>query len=124
MPRMTAKYSRALDTYNNMPKELNDLTHQETLYEYLESQGWYWDSGRKIWEYYEADEAEEPTPLIKIRVWADGEVIEEAVEDIMTALKKAKLPWTLTERSRVYGCRPPKQKEGRVYLNYLPGGVR
>ncbi|MCB0190595.1 MAG: hypothetical protein KDJ65_01480 [Anaerolineae bacterium] len=120
MPRMTAKYSQALNTYQHTQKELARLDDQETLYTYLQEEGYFWDSSAKQWEYFEPEEADDPTPLVMIRVWADGEIIEEAAGDLINLIKRSKLPWELIEKSNVYGCRPPKQREGRVYLKFLP----
>lgn len=129
MPKMTTKYGRALDTVhhhnNNLALPDNEkikvkLDNQEMLYTDLQKKGYYWDSSIKQWEYHEPAEANEPTPLIMLRVWADGEVIEEAANDLINLIKRSKLPWELIEQSDIYGCRPPKQREGRIYLKFLP----
>lgn len=120
MPKMTAKYSRAIYAYQKTPKELDRLDDQERLYTYLQEHGYFWDSETKRWEYHEPADADDPTPLVMLRVWADGEILEEAVSDLVDLIKRSKLPWDLIEKSPPYGCRPPKQREGRVYLKFMP----
>ena len=120
MPRMTAKYSGAVRTAHNAGLPAIKTNNQEELYSLLQENGYYWDSSTKRWNYFEPEDADDPTPLIMIRVWAECEVVEEAADDLARAIKKAGLPWALIERSRPYGNRPPKQREARIYLKFLP----
>lgn len=119
MPKMTAKYAWAVNTAHNHNLPVRNTHNQEELYQLLQESGFFWDSGIKRWEYHEPAAADDPTPLIMVRVWADGEIIEEAADDLVR--QASALNWRLVERSQVYGCRPPKQREGRVYLRFLPG---
>lgn len=120
MPKMTAKYSKALNAYRQTSQGLERLDDQDSLYAYLQGEGYFWDSAAKRWDYHEPADADNPTPMIMIRLWADGEIIEEVADDLINLVKRSKLPWTLLERSTPYGCRPPKQREGRIYLKFLP----
>lgn len=120
MPKMTAKYAGALAVARREFSEVSAWPDQEALYTRLQEAGHFWDSQAKRWEYFEPAEADDPTPLIMVRVWADGEIIQEAVDDLVNLVKRSKLPWDLIEKSNVYGCRPPKQREGRIYLKFLP----
>ena len=125
MPRMTAKYSGALHIAQF--RGLDDVTQatqsgkQEDVYQALQKEGFFWNSQNKVWEEHDIADADDPTPLIMVRVWADAEIVEEAADDIT---RKAKKHWRLVERSRPYPCRPPKQRESRVYLKFLPKGVQ
>ncbi|MCB0207700.1 MAG: hypothetical protein KDJ52_00130 [Anaerolineae bacterium] len=116
MPKMTAKYRTALETAlkASLPVKTDD---QETLYALLQENGYFWDSRTKSWDHFEPEEADDPTPLIYVRVWADEEIIHEAADDIVRTNKKH---WQLVERSDPYRCRPPKQREARIYLRFLP----
>lgn len=120
MPKMTIKYARAVAVANIEFPDVKDWPDQEALYTRLQTNGFFWDSSQKIWEHYTPEDADAPTPLVMLRVWADGEILEEAVNDLVDLVKRSKLPWDLIEKSPPYGCRPPKQREGRVYLKFLP----
>ncbi|MCB0165596.1 MAG: hypothetical protein KDI79_15300 [Anaerolineae bacterium] len=120
MPKMTAKYSGAIQTAHNAGLPAIETNNQEELYTLLQENGYFWDSKVELWEYHVPEDADDPTPLIMIRVWAEGEIIEEAADDLASAIKKARLPWLLIERSQPYGNRPPKQREARIYLKFLP----
>lgn len=115
MPRMTAKYKGARDTafYRNISIDGD----QETLYERLQAAGFFWNSDSKKWEEFDIADADEPTKLIMVRVWTDAEIVEEAADDIVAKTKKL---FELVERSKPYPCRPPKQREARIYLKFLP----
>jgi hypothetical protein len=122
MPKMTKKFSGALDAAEQAFIGFNrkQETDQEALYRRLQEIGFFWDSQSKKWEEYDVTEADEPSPLIMVRVWADEEIIQEAADDIVSKSKKI---WQLIERSEPYRCRPPKQREARIYLRFLPKGV-
>jgi hypothetical protein len=121
MPKMTAKYERALHTALNKvrisPILLDKMSTQEELYTALQQAGYFWDSAAKTWDYHEPEAADEPTALIMVRVWSDSEIIDEAADEIINGVKNV---WKLVERSTPYQCRPPKQGESRVYLKFLP----
>ena len=115
MPKLTAKYSTALDAARSAGVEVSD--NQEVLYQRLQDAGYFWDSQAKRWDYSPMDEADDPTPLILVRVWTDEEVIQEAADDIVSSNKRR---WQLVKRSEPYRNRPPKQREARIYLEFLP----
>lgn len=117
MPRMTAKYKAAIRTYHNA--RLNGIiqtNNQEELYELLQSNGYFWNSQAKKWPYHDAAQADPPTTLVMVRVWAKLEIVESLAREVVAICDD----WHLVEQSKVYPCRPPKQKEGRVYLKFLP----
>jgi hypothetical protein len=90
---------------------------REMLYEVLQSNGYMWDSKAGEWLHLPSMEADDPSPLIKVRVWAErGGVETEATQIVKFYQEKG---YTLVEKSKVLPCRPPKQKEGRVYLYFL-----
>jgi hypothetical protein len=117
LPKLTRKYSAALVAANalkiQIPKD------QETLYELIEKNGRMWDSDQGEWIDLTDEEADEPTPCLMVRVWADSEIVEEYADLIVQKLKPRA---TLIERSKPYICRPPKQLEGRIYLRFMPQG--
>ena len=55
---------------------------------------------------------------MRIRVWADRELVEDWTDEIVRFLERA--GWDMVDRSEVYVCRPPKQLEGRIYLQMVP----
>lgn len=118
MPKMTAKYAGALAVASKAFRHTDPLPsdNQEELYQALQKKGYFWDSSAKEWEYHAPEAAQEPTPLVHIRVWADAEVVEAAADEVVEQLRQ----FRLVERSRPYPCRPPKQFESRVYLKFLP----
>lgn len=132
MPKMTAKYAGALATQRHHNGNLSlpfdqrivvpDRENQEALYQALQEAGYFWDSAAKSWDYHEPAQADDPTPLIMIRAWAAGEIVGEAVDDLRAALAAhpRTKSWQLVERSLPYQCRPPKQRESRIYLKFMP----
>lgn len=121
---MTAKYSGAIDLLKRRKIVLpaTVLNNQDKLYQALQENGFFWNSNLKEWEEYQIEEADAPTPMVMVRVWADSEVIHEAAEDLIAALKKhpGTKNWQVIEQSVPYQCRPPKQREARIYLKFLP----
>lgn len=125
MPKMTAKYAGALAIASKAFRHTDPLPNdndQEGLYTALQQRGYFWDSQIKQWEYHEPEAADDPTPLVMIRIWSDIEITSEMADDLQAAL--AEFPrtkgWQLIERSTPYQCRPPKQLEARIYLKFLP----
>jgi hypothetical protein len=114
MPKQTVKYSSAcrIATELNIPL----AEHQEQLYQSLNTSGYYWNSKEKVWEKLDA-EADAPTELIRLRVWADARFVEQVADECVFAV--AGKGMQLVERSEVYNCRPPKQLEARVYLSFM-----
>jgi len=116
MPRMTMKFSGALQKAGEIGiKVLPDL-NQDSLYAQLNQHGYWWNSRTKSWE--EGEHPHAPTELLNVRVWSDANTVEEFADDVVMQLEK--IHFQLMERSEVYICRPPKQLEGRVYLKFLP----
>lgn len=115
MPKMTAKYSSALTVARQ--EKISTAGIQEDLYQSLQEIGYFWNSDRKEWEHHAIEEADDPTPFVLVRVWADAEIVEDVADDVTKGLKRL---YNLVERSQPYPCRPPKQLESRVYLRFVP----
>ncbi len=62
-------------------------------------------------------EADPPTELIRLRVWADARFVEQVADECVFAVAAKGL--RLVEKSDPYNCRPPKQLEARVYLSFM-----
>jgi hypothetical protein len=107
--KKTQKYSKAC--------QLLTFSHdsQEQLYAELNRLGWYWQPVKKEWERDDTP-AKEATKLIKVRVWADATKVENAVDLFTENVETMGLK--LLERSNPYPCRPPNQKESRIYLTF------
>lgn len=119
-PKMTAKYSTALVVARRekMGANVNAASEQEGLYSRLQEIGYYWNSDRKEWEHHAIDDADDPTPLIMIRVWANAEIVEDVAEDVIRRVPKN---WGKPiKKNGPYVCRPPKQREARMYLEFMP----
>lgn len=122
MPKMTAKYKAALAIVVKAKIKAAgiDMANQEALYDLLQQHGWFWDSKAGWWEHHDATEADAPTELIHIRVWADLATVASAADTVVQNIVGCKL----IERSKIYPCRPPKQLEGRIYLKFMPKGAK
>lgn len=117
MPRMTAKYKSAIQKAHNQNLPAIETNNQEELYALLQQHGFFWNSDSKVWEEFDIQDADDATKLIMVRVWADAEIVEEAADEIVGKVKRQ---WEIVERSQPYQCRPPKQREARVYLKFIP----
>lgn len=121
MPKKTAKYLQACTTATQQAGitalQIMGMANQDELYERLQKQGYHWNSKAGEWEYHKPESANDPTPLLYIRVWADADAVEQAADEVSQKLAGG---YALVERSRPYPCRPPKQLESRVYLKFLP----
>lgn len=115
MAKMTAKYSGAVRIAHR--QGISTEGNQEDLYQRLQKSGFFWNSQEKSWEEHDIEDANEPTALIMVRVWSDLEIVEDVAGDLIRSTKKQ---WQLIDQSTPYPCRPPKQREGRVYLKFLP----
>ena len=119
MPRMTAKYRRAALIAQNKKIPLNG--DQNALYKKLQNDGYFWDSKQQVWIFHDPKKAKPATKLIKIRVWADGSKVQ-GIADIVARVLQDEFDWMLLKQSDLYENRPPEQNDGRVYLEFLPGG--
>lgn len=115
MPKMTAKYSSALAAARQ--EGIPPSNDQETLYQRLNAAGLWWDSKEGKWINFADTPANDPTPKLMIRVWAVGDQVDERANDIIKGLRGK---FKLIQRNGPYPCRPPQQKESRVYLEFLP----
>lgn len=116
MPKLTAKYSAALAVARR--ERITQINDQEQLYSQLRELGYFWNSDRKEWEYHAIEDADDPTPLIMIRVWANAEIVEDVADDVIRRVPKN---WGQPlKKNGPYPCRPPKQREARMYIEFMP----
>ncbi|MBG1267766.1 hypothetical protein [Nostoc sp. WHI] len=107
--KRTKKYSEAC--------EILTFPHrtQDEIYSELNRLGWFWDSKKREW-LRDDTPAKEATQLIRIRVWAATDKVDQAADlFIETAVDNG---LRLIEKSSPYVCRPPNQKDSRVYLTF------
>ncbi|WP_086757976.1 hypothetical protein [Nostoc sp. 106C] len=107
--KRTQKYSKALN--------LLAFPHQtqDQLYSELNRLGWYWEPQRKEWVRDDTP-AKEATKLIRVRVWTASDKVEDAADLFVETAEEKGL--RLLEKSAPYPCRPPNQKDSRVYLTF------
>jgi hypothetical protein len=107
--KKTQKYSKAC--------QLLTFPHstQDELYAELNRLGWYWQPSKKEWERDDTP-AKEATKLIRLRVWASAEKVEDTADLFIENAEGMGLK--LLEKSKSYPCRPPNQKESRIYLTF------
>lgn len=117
MPRMTQKYKAALKA-REQHGLVCDTIPQDVLYAALEQHWIFWDSTTGQWE--KGQEPDDPTPLLMVRVWSNLDEVNDYADIIKTALESR--GYACVQASKPYVNRPPKQLEGRVYLQFLPGG--
>lgn len=106
--RRTQKYSKAC--------EILSISHssQDELYSELNRLGWYWNSKNKQWE--RDDRIAVESKLIKVRVWANSEIVEELADLFIE--QSSEIGIRFLEKSKPYPCRPPNQNESRIYLTF------
>ena len=107
--KQTKKYSKAC--------EIATLNHetQESLYKQLNQLGFFWDSKFQEWE-RDNRLADPPSDLIRVRVWAATDKVEQAASILIESAQQYGLK--LQEKTEPYQCRPPKQKDSRIYLTF------
>ncbi len=108
--KRTAKYSKACARLT-FPHNT-----QEELYRELNRISYYWQPKSQDWvrDYTPANAA---TNLVKIRVWASSDKVNQAVELLLEGLSDSGLK--LVEQSEPYPCRPPQQNDSRIYLTFI-----
>jgi len=114
MPKKTVKYSSALDKCWEL--NLPVRGDQTAVYQRLMDAGYLWDSKIQVWLQLDAEPADAPSSVIRIRVWAEQGKAMGVAESVIHGLGKQ---YKLIEQSGTYPCRPPKQKEERIYLSFL-----
>lgn len=117
MPKLTAKYVAATHAAKEEGLQAIALPGVEALYAELAKRNYFWTPSEGRWIVAPLEDAEPPSKVLRIRVWADKEIVEDLADDIRDALK-VDVNWDLIEKSPVYPCRPPKQLDGRVYLTF------
>lgn len=110
--RYTKKVMAAIDTLKNADVEY--FADHEWLYAKLAELGYMWDSKAGEWLHLPSMAADEPSPLIKIRVWADKGKVKAVADKVINGMSSKH--YGLLERSEVLPCRPPKHSEARIYL--------
>lgn len=113
MPKQTRKYVTACEIAERL--NIAERDNQETLYRLLNEQGYYWDSGLQQWQELSQD-ADPPTDLIRVRVWAEDSKVRGAAYQLRVAMEAQ--GYIFLEQSEVYPCRPPKQLESRIYMTF------
>jgi len=113
MPRLTRKYSSAIDLLQSLQLPLSG--NQEEIYDRLNQQSYYWDSALKNWIKNDIS-PDSPTELIRVRVWADSRFVEVVAQDCIQSL--ASKGFRCVDKSEAFPCRPPKQLESRIYLSF------
>lgn len=116
MAKMTKKYTRAL-LVAQVAKVSIGGGGQEALYRRLNEVGLWWDSKAEEWVNFATAPANEPTPKLMIRVWAEASRVQTDADEIVKGLRGK---FRLIGRNGPFPCRPPQQKEHRVYLEFLP----
>lgn len=118
MTKRTRKYVAA----ESMARQLKIRSADaETLYRLLNEAGYQWNSDTGAWDNWQAMPADEPSELIRIRCWARADVVEMIADGVVESMRAAGLQ--LMERSQPYPCRPPQQRESRIYLTFAPRAV-
>jgi len=113
--RMTLKFSKAYAAAVSRKMD-PPAKNQEALYAMLEAAGLFWDSDEGEWIEVEQEKADPPSELVRLRVWAAGELVSGLADDLEQAMRRC--DYRLVERSKPYLCRPPKVLESRVYLTF------
>lgn len=116
MPKLTTKYKSALELADRLG--FGASTVQEGLYLQLNELGYFWDSKEQMWE-KTTEPASPPSTVVRVRVWAAGDQVEEEARRIAEVFVEAH-DYQLIEKSHQYPCRPPNQNDSRVYLTFLP----
>jgi hypothetical protein len=111
MIRRTRKYIKARESAPDFSHETSD-----ELYQYLIKSGYYWDADAGVWIKTSSQLNDPPSTLIKIRLWADKNQVEDVAEKVIWALSGER--FQLVEKSITYPCRPPKANDARVYLTF------
>lgn len=111
MPKQTRKYTTAVGMAIFLG--IDKIETQETLYRLLNEAGYYWDSGTQKWQKLSED-ADAPTDLIRVRIWAEASRVIGAAYQMRIAMEEQ--GYTFLDQSEPYPCRPPRQLESRIYL--------
>ncbi|QSJ17713.1 hypothetical protein JYQ62_02200 [Nostoc sp. UHCC 0702] len=107
--KQTQKYTKACETLT-FPHQT-----QDELYAELNRLGYYWDSKTKEW-IRDKTLPDEATKLIKVRVWAATNKVEDAAA--LFVEKAEEMGLKLLEKSKLCQNRPPNQLESRIYLYF------
>lgn len=113
MPKQTRKYKTACELGDRL--NILERDNQEKLYRLLNEAGYFWEAGSQAWQLLNQD-ADPPTELIRVRVWAESSKVEGAAYQVRLGLEGQ--GYIFLEKSEAYPCRPPKQLESRIYLSF------
>lgn len=111
MPKRTRKYVAALEAAAEL--KITNLEDAEQLYQELNERNYFWEP-EEGWLPGAPPNA--PTPLLRIRVWAETSKVEAAAQVVVAILDGS--DYRLLEQSKPYQCRPPQQLESRIYLTF------
>lgn len=123
--RRTAKFIKASSLITELARksranpieELRNISDREQLYQKLNEHHYYWNSKSKQWEKLTFEDADPPTEVIRVRVWADSRYTEDIAEELISSLAAKGL--RCISKSTPYPCRKPNQLESRIYLDFL-----
>lgn len=113
MPKQTRKYKTATELADRL--SISERDNQERLYRLLIEAGYFWDAQTQNWQSL-AQDADPPTELIRVRVWAERSKVEGAAYQLQVAMEET--GYVFLEKSDSYPCRPPKQLESRIYMTF------
>lgn len=113
MPKQTRKYRTAVELADSL--NITERDNQERLYRLLNEASYYWDSASQAWQQLSQD-ADPPTDLIKVRVWAETSKVAGAAYQLRVVMEET--GYQFLEQSEPYSCRPPKQLESRIYMTF------
>lgn len=113
MPKQTQKYRTACELAERLSIEERD--NSERLYRLLNEARYYWDTGSQTWLENTID-ADPPTELVRVRVWAEDSKVRGAAYQVRIAMEEQ--GYIFLQQSEPYPCRPPKQLESRIYLDF------
>ncbi len=113
MPKQTRKYKTSYQLGEKL--NITGQDNQEKLYRLLNEAGYYWEAGTQAWQHLDQD-ADPPTELIRLRVWAETSKVAKTAYQLRLAMEDQ--GYIFLEQSEPYSCRPPKQLESRIYLSF------
>ena len=113
MPKQTRKYKTACELAEQLNIEERD--NSERLYRLLNEARYYLGTGSQSW-LKNTIGADPPTELIRVRVWAEDLKVRGAAYQVRIAMEEQ--GYIFLQQSEPYPCRPPKQMESRIYLDF------
>lgn len=85
MPKQTRKYKTACELGDRL--NILERDNQEKLYRLLNEASYFWEAGSQAWQHLDQD-ADRPTELIRVRVWAESSKVEGAAYQVRLGLEE------------------------------------